>query len=111
MKWFILIVLLGACHQAEFIPNTCGVNNPLQDLSWLKKLDRDDGLGSSIVQGTYNGQTIYVVSSCGRCINGSSITLYDCNGSVVCSGLGIATGCSQIISALTNRRTLVEHRP
>ncbi len=114
MKWFVLIVLLTSCHQAEFIPNNCVVNNPLRDLSWLKKLDRDDGTGSSIVQGTYQGRTVYAVSSCGRCFNGSYVTLYRCDGSIICSGMGLdrsSTSCSQIISGLTDRRILVEHKP
>ncbi len=114
MKWLVLIVLLTSCRQAEFIPNNCGVNNPLRDLSWLKKLDRDDGTGSSIVQGAYQGQTVYAVSSCERCTYGSYLTLYRCDGSKICSGSGLDVspgGCNQIISVLTDRRTLVEHKP
>ena len=114
MKWLVLIMLLASCRQAEFISNSCGVNNPLQDLSWLKKFDRDNGTGSSIVQGTYQGQTVYVVSSCARCFNGSYIALYRCDGSTICSGLGLdasPSGCNQIISVLTDRRTLVEYKP
>jgi len=114
MRWLSLFLLLVGCHQAEFVPNNCGVNNPLQDLAWLKKLNRDDGTGSSIVQGTYQGQTVYAVYKCGRCINGSNLTLYHCDGSVFCSGLALdqsATGCSQIASDLSNQQTLVEYKP
>ena len=107
-------MLFASCHQAEFIPNNCGVNNPLHDLSWLKKLDRDNGTGSSIVQGTYQGQTVYAVNSCARCINGSYLAVYHCDGSVICSGMGLdqsATSCNQLIASLTDRRILIEHKP
>ena len=114
MKRLVLILLLTSCHQAEFIPNNCGVNNPLKDLSWLRKLDIDNGTGSSIIQGTYQGQTVYAVSSCGRCFNGSYVAVYHCDGSIICRGMGLdrsSTGCSQLISGLTDTRILVEHKP
>ena len=114
MKWLVLIIIVASCHQAEFIPNSCGVNNPLQDLPWLKKLDRDNGTGSSIIQGTYQGQTVYAVSSCARCFNGSYIALYRCDGSIICSGLALdssSTSCRKIALSLTDRRTLVEYKP
>ncbi|SFF21022.1 hypothetical protein SAMN05216167_13533 [Spirosoma endophyticum] len=114
MKWLVLILLVASCHQAEFIPNNCGVNNPLQDLTWLKKLNRDDGTGSSIVQGTHQGQTVYAVYRCARYINGSNLALYHCDGSIFCNGLALdqsTSSCSQIVDNLSDRRTLVEYKP
>jgi len=114
MKWLVLIILLVSCRQEDIIPNTCGVNNPLNDLPWLKKLNHDDHLGFSIVQGVYQGQTVYVVSGCGRCFAGPYMSLYRCDGSLICNGLVLDTsakGCSQIVLTVQDRRTLVEYAP
>ncbi len=114
MKWLVLMLMFVSCHREEFIPNGCGVNNPLKDLAWLKRLDTNNGTGSSIVQGTYQGQTVYAVYTCERCFAGSSLTLYRCDGSKICSGSGLHTspsGCNEVVTGLTNRRTVVEHKP
>jgi hypothetical protein len=114
MKWFVVMLMLVSCHREEPIPNGCGVKNPLSDLAWLKRLNTDSGLGSSITQGTYQGQTVYAVYTCGRCFAGPSLILYRCDGSKICSGSGLdrsPNGCNQIAIGLTDKRTLVEHRP
>ena len=64
MKWFWIISLLAflSCQRNETTPTNCGVKKSLRDLPWLKNLIRDDGLGSSIYQGTYQNQTVFAVS-------------------------------------------------
>ncbi|MCX6218462.1 hypothetical protein [Spirosoma sp.] len=110
MKWLFLVLLLGSCRQEQAILSQCGVNDPLTDLPWLQKLASNKDLGISIVQGTYQNQTVYAVSTCGRCFAGPYITVYRCDGSSICSGLAAdaaASGCSKIAQNLDDKRTLL----
>jgi hypothetical protein len=110
MKWLALFLLLGSCHQDQVVPNRCGVTNPLTDLPWLQKLASDTNLGVSIVQGTYQNQTVYAVYSCGRCFAGPYVTVYQCDGSRICSSSLLDTpsgGCSQIAQNLSDKQTLL----
>jgi hypothetical protein len=114
MKWVVLSILLVSCQQEKIGSNSCGVNNPLQELAWLKRIAEDSAFTSSIVQGTYQGQTVYAVGGCARCFAGPSVTLYHCDGSNICSSLvsdQSSSTCAQLIANLSNKRTLFEQKP
>ncbi|SOD92922.1 hypothetical protein [Spirosoma fluviale] len=113
MKWLFLLLLLGSCRQDQAIPNRCGVNDPLTDLPWLQQVASTGvkGLGTSIVQGTYQNQTVYAVYNCGRCFAGPYVTIYRCDGSRICSSSLLDTssgGCSQIARNLSDKQTLLD---
>ncbi|ADB39974.1 hypothetical protein [Spirosoma linguale] len=110
MKWLFFFLLLGSCRQEQAIPNQCGVNNPLTELPWLQKLASNKDLGVSIVQGTYQNQTVYAVYSCGRCFAGPYVSVYRCDGSSICSGLVVdksSAGCTEIARNLSDKQTLL----
>lgn len=112
MKWLALLLLLGSCRQDQAISNRCGVTDPLTDLSWLQKVvsNGDKSLGLTIVQGTYQNQIVYAVSTCGRCFAGPYITVYRCDGSRICNSLVLDTssgGCGQIARNLNDKQTLL----
>lgn len=109
---FLLIFLLFGCHRSEVIPNSCGVENPLSDLPWLSSIVQQAPIDLSVTQATYGGRTVYVVSSCGRCFAGPNVTIYQCDGTVLCSGLLLygnpTPACKTILDSLTDRRILLE---
>ncbi|GAB3021878.1 hypothetical protein [Spirosoma pulveris] len=112
MKWLALLLMLGSCRKDQAIPNRCGVNDPLTDLPWLQKLASvgDKSLGTTIVQGTYQDQTVYAVSTCGRCFAGPYITVYRCDGFPLCSGLVLdpaSSECNKVAQNLNDKQTLL----
>jgi len=97
MKNILLVsVLLGiaSCQPSELINpedlNTanCAVENPIQDLAWLKamiqpKPDNPCTLGA-IRQGNYHGQTVYITSLGGAlCCTCVGSAVYNCQGELV----------------------------
>jgi hypothetical protein len=66
----------------------CGVEDPLNDLLWLKELkermEKNMGVaGSQIIQYTYEGTTVFWVDQCFLCPD-NLITVYNCMGQAVC---------------------------
>ena len=104
-----LILGVLSCNRSEVIPNSCGVRNPIKDLPWLAKFTEKPSIDLSISQATYQSQTVYVVYSCGRCFAGSNITIYQCDGTVLCKGLLVRGDCKSILDASTDRRELFKH--
>jgi hypothetical protein len=91
-----LLVLLAACQGgsinpegSEGVTSACGVANPVQDLPWLKAAlekaseQTDYCTPWSVVQGTYQGQTVYIIALTGAlcCTCGNAV--YNCQGTPV----------------------------
>jgi len=64
----------------------CNVNNPTEDLPWLKsEIERrkqsqnDISKYFYIEQGEYNGQTVFIYNNCCPMCN-TILSVYDCNG-------------------------------
>lgn len=111
---FILLILCAlSCNRSELIPNGCGVKNPLKDLPWLASIIEKPAIDLYVSQATYQGQTVYVVTSCGRCFAGSNVTIYRCDGTILCAGWLLygnpAPACKSILDALTDSRELFKH--
>ncbi|MDJ1502491.1 hypothetical protein QNI22_17620 [Cytophagaceae bacterium BD1B2-1] len=96
-----MIMLLVSCQSIDGIgPESkrsapaCGVNNPVEDLPWLKELIKKSNKDpespycvlQSVQQGTYEGQTIYVpVVSGALCCTCAGVAAYNCQGDLLFS--------------------------
>ncbi|MFL0685735.1 MAG: hypothetical protein ACJLTB_21445 [Algoriphagus aquaeductus] len=70
-KYLFLLVcsaLLFSCNDEEG-PAVCGVENPVEDLVWLKEaveFSQSNGLAgfAYLIQGTYKGKTVFIMENC-----------------------------------------------
>jgi uncharacterized protein YcfL len=80
----ITLILLIGCEKND---NTCNCNDPLKDLVWLKELKvslTNCSCEMSIIQGTYNKQTVFYQAMTDALCDGIyPIVLLDCNGVTV----------------------------
>ena len=103
MKHFFFFLLifsctLSACEQYEaFNPEkggaaVCGAQDPLQELVWLRDYIEkatdpliDNGcVLTAVTQGTYNGQTVFIMSISGAlCCPCAGPPVYNCAGELV----------------------------
>lgn len=90
MKSFLIVLLSSAilfgCSDGEN-PTSCGVENPVDDLAWIKEaieFSQSSGLAgfTYLVQGTYKGKTVFIVESCCPFCNLIS-AVQDCRGEVI----------------------------
>ncbi len=90
--YLLMIVLFAtyACRNEDSSPrqDTCSVNNPAQDLPWLKEkveaLREQESSYEYIQQATYRGQTVFLFGSC--CPNCNTVApVYNCQGELVCT--------------------------
>jgi hypothetical protein len=84
---FILGLILLSCEKNENTIPECNVNNPLEELDWLK--DVKNSLTNctcqiSILQGKYREKTVfYIMNTDPVCNSVFHVVLWDCNGDVV----------------------------
>ena len=99
---FLIYTLVVNCRPSD-VPPSCHVTKPLEELAWLKAIVEDTVSTKdqelSIEQATYKGQTIYSVYITPGPDRGV-ITLYDCQGTVLCQGnttfAGLRTDCKTV---------------
>lgn len=90
-----LMGLIVSCDEKEenASPVICGVENPIENLSWLKeKIDtfsKTTGVGIQIFQATYQNETVFIVDDCMNCAD-ALIQVYNCQGDVICQLGGFA---------------------
>lgn len=97
MKAFLLVFLSSAflfgCADGEN-PTSCGVENPLEDLAWLKQdienaADPRTSEYSFLMQATYRGQTVFFFGFCNPLWNYAAI-IKDCQGNQVAGEVSVA---------------------
>ena len=88
----VIYGLLSACHpssQVAPIPPSCPVTNPLQELPWLKAIVADTVATKNqnlyIYQASYKSRLTYRVDIIPG-PDAGTITLYNCQGSVIAKG-------------------------
>lgn len=84
--FLIGILLLGSCNEKNDL-TTCGVENPTEDLAWLKSQIQGSQSSSLseyayLIQATYKGQTVFSMASCCPLCNWIAV-IQDCQGNVV----------------------------
>ena len=81
---FLFLILLLSCEKKE---NTCNCDNPLEELSWLKELKAsftNCSCQKSIIQATYQKQTVfYLIMNDPLCNSYQEIALCDCYGTII----------------------------
>jgi len=84
---FICGLILISCEKSENSIPDCNVENPLEELDWLK--DVKNSLTNctcqiSILQGKYREKTVfYIMNTDPVCNSVFQVVLWDCNGNVV----------------------------
>jgi len=90
-RTFILLItifIIASCGKDENAnKSVCNSTDPIEELSWLKEMKNtmtNCSCEMSIVQATYNSQTVfYTIMTDPLCDAIQTIILYDCEGKVV----------------------------
>lgn len=104
----LITLLLFSCYknqQQVVNVNTCGVTNPVEDLSWLK--DRIDALLTNaqtvryqyVSQADYRGKTVFIFGNC----DPLSLSVFPV---INCSNVQLGTVGQIPVDSLKNQRTL-----
>jgi len=96
-----MFVLIVSCEKPD---NTCNCDKPLEDLGWLKTLKNsitDCSLETSIIQATYEKQTVFYSKITDPLYDGlDPIAIFDCKGTLIktfnMNDPAISTGLSEI---------------
>ena len=72
----------------------CNTENPLEDLSWLKKIKttfetREICMGAQIISYDYFGEDVFWIDGCYNCPD-NMISIYNCSGEIICEIGGIS---------------------
>ncbi|MBA4300645.1 hypothetical protein SAMN03080617_02122 [Algoriphagus alkaliphilus] len=81
--WLIVIFLIfQSC--AEIMQADCGVDNPLEDLEWLKAETENSNRSGFIylVQGKYKGRTVFFFNGCDP-LQLTMAAIQDCRGEII----------------------------
>lgn len=116
MKTFIkilsLLLLVTSCTKDDEIKEFCVLDNPLEDLVWLKEIKTNIEQTSSagkaeIYEYSYKQQKVFWVDTCVDCPD-NLITVYNCTGNKMCEFGGIAgvNTCVDFTSEATNKKLL-----
>ncbi|MFK8059172.1 MAG: hypothetical protein AB8B78_03680 [Polaribacter sp.] len=104
------IFSLFACDDKNMIPLVCDVENPLENLTFLKEaknnIDRIDcGGKSTITQYTYKNETVFEINICDQIADGQTL-VYNCSGKIICVFGGIAgqNTCPDFEKERTNKK-------
>lgn len=85
---FTAALLLSSCKSEQIeVKNACNSGNPMDEVIWLKNLKSSidkSACDVSIVQGTYNNQTVFFTLITDPLCNSVNMpTLYNCEGDIV----------------------------
>ena len=83
---FILSGIIISCTSNEMDIPICDVDNPIEELDWLKEIKGSIAYCScetSIYQALYNGQTVFYIACQSYCCDMGGLTLRDCAGNIV----------------------------
>jgi len=92
MKKLLLIFLpmlfvAGCVKDVKDTSSTCDLNDPIEELAWLKEVKNsliNCTCEMSIIQATYNDQTVFYVAMTDPLCDGiQAVSLLDCEGKVV----------------------------
>jgi hypothetical protein len=87
----LMVWVASACHhdhdEPDPGPSVCGVTNPTENLPWLKTIidnfKKDTSTSASlhyVQQGTYQGNTVFIVGTCIPWCELSCVRIVDCEG-------------------------------
>lgn len=95
LKVFLVGILLASssCEEDKIDPASCGFENPLEEVQWLKELVSgfdisQQAAGAKVYSYSYNGNQVFLVNPCVNCADGLTY-VYDCLGEKICEFGGI----------------------
>ncbi len=84
---FICGLILVSCNNDKNTIPECNVENPLEELAWLKDVKNsltNCTVQTSIIQGKYKGKSVFYTMTSDPLANSAfHIILWDCNGNTV----------------------------
>ena len=105
----VSLLTLYSCEENNKITSVCTIEDPLQNLEFLKEakdtIDKVACAGkSTITQYTYNSNTVFEVNICDQIADGQTL-IYDCSGEIICTFGGIAgeNTCPDFYDTATNK--------
>lgn len=108
----IIVCFLISCSSNQETISNCNVDNPLENLTWLKKIKENleksaTAWKSSITQYTYKNEAVFLVEPCKDCPDGMT-SVYNCSGTIICEFGGIAgvNTCPDFSKKATNKKVL-----
>jgi len=112
---FLILVVLVSCSDNSDKITACTINNPLEELGWLKEIKT--GFEQSvylskkkIIHFTYQKKSVFLVDICNDCADNLT-TVYNCSGTIICEFGGIAgvNTCPDFDKNATNKIILWEN--
>ena len=102
---FVFFILIMSCEKSDKV---CNCNNPIEDLQWLKELKAsftNCSCQKSIIQATYNGQTVfYAIMNDPACNSINQPTnILDCSGNTIKT---YPTIDDTFLNEVTNRKSI-----
>ena len=90
---FLILTVLNCKEDEAVIASTCGVDNPLNDIEWLKEIRLNFEISASlskkkIIQYDYKNQTVFLIDGCVQCPDFITV-VYNCDQEVLCEFGGI----------------------
>lgn len=83
----VIFFVTGCGKEENANKSTCALTNPIEELSWLKEMKNsltNCSCEMSIIQATYNNQTVfYTLMTDPLCDGVQSIVLLDCKGKIL----------------------------
>lgn len=83
----MILFILNCCTYDKLTKTECNSDDPIEDFAWLKEMKNsltNCSCEISIIQGTYNNQTVFFTALTDALCDGIDIpTLFDCEGKVV----------------------------
>lgn len=108
----IFLFLFMSCNKDRVFQKTCGTDNALEDIEWLKEIKArfEDNEGSDrIVQYMYNKRRVFLIEGCRFCPD-ALFYVYDCEQIEVCQfgGIGGVNTCPDFTEEATDEKILYE---
>ncbi|CAL2091028.1 conserved exported protein of unknown function [Tenacibaculum sp. 190524A02b] len=108
----LTLVFFFSCADNDVKNEVCGVENPIEQLAWLKKKKEDlEKMASPgkkhIIQYTYKNQPVFLIDACVDCADGLQY-LFNCAGEKICEFGGIdgRNTCPDFDKTKTNKIVL-----
>ena len=86
---FVFLLLVFSCEKDILSDNTCNVDNPLEQLDWLKvtiqNIEQSNPEWSKyylVTMAKYSGETVFIISNCNPVAN-SVFPVLNCSGQLL----------------------------
>ncbi|CAM1341191.1 DUF6970 domain-containing protein [Tenacibaculum amylolyticum] len=109
---FITLIITGCNNDNDGIKEICLVDNPLEELMWLKEIKTTfaqvtNSVRQEIYEYEYKGQRVFLINDCVGC-NDSMAVIYNCAGNKICEigGLGGQNTCPDFFDVANKKQLL-----